>query len=69
MQPVETAAHPSDVVVSTAQAERNRRAVELLRSWQEEGDADEQRETGAFLIQALEDEHIVIGSILDGDRT
>lgn len=39
----------------SAQAEENQAAIELLRSWREAGDeaAEEQREIGAYLIEAL----------------
>ncbi len=32
--------------------------VELLRSWMEEGDAEEQKETGEYLIQALDEDRL-----------
>ena len=40
------------------QARRNQAAIELLRSWREvEGeDAEEQRETGEFLMKALDED-------------
>ena len=34
-------------------AERNRRAIELLKSWVKDGDEQEQRETMAVLREAL----------------
>lgn len=42
------------------QARRNQAAIELLRSWREaEGeDAEEQRETGEFLMKALDEDHL-----------
>jgi hypothetical protein len=37
----------------TTRAERNCEASELLRRWREEGDEEEQRETGEYLMRAL----------------
>ncbi len=68
MQPVEVITPPVDEADDGAQMERNQRAIDLLRSWREEGDVDEQRETGAYLLQMLIEDHIVIGQDHDGDR-
>jgi hypothetical protein len=40
--------------------DRDRRGevVELLQSWIEEGDAQEQKETGEYLIQALDEDRL-----------
>lgn len=32
--------------------------IEMLQTWIDEGDADEQRETGEFLIQALDEDRL-----------
>jgi len=32
--------------------------LSLLKSWIEEGDADEQRETGEYLLQALDEDRL-----------
>ncbi len=53
---------------SVAQAERNQAAIDLLRAWREEGDADEQRETGLYLMRALAEDDILIGRAPNGDR-
>jgi seryl-tRNA(Sec) selenium transferase len=37
-------------------ASRNAAAIEMLRSWAEEGDEEEQRETGEFLMRALDED-------------
>jgi hypothetical protein len=37
---------------------RNQAAIALLRSWREDGDAEEQRETWAFLKQALDEDRL-----------
>lgn len=68
MQPAEIVSHPPDEAPGVTQMERNLAAIELLRSWREEDDVDEQRETGAFLLQALTEDHIRIGRDYDGDR-
>lgn len=36
--------------------ERRAKAIALLRSWVEEGDEEEQRETGEYLIRALDED-------------
>ena len=36
------------------QIKKNQAAIELLRSWREEGDEEEQKETGDYLRQVLE---------------
>jgi hypothetical protein len=33
-------------------------AIELLRSWREDGDAEEQRETGEYLMRALDEDRL-----------
>lgn len=38
--------------------ERHTDAIALLQSWIDEGDEQEQRETGNFLIKALEDDRL-----------
>ena len=40
--------------------QRNQAAIELLRSWREEGDEKEQTETWEFLRQALEENPVSI---------
>jgi hypothetical protein len=40
-----------------AEARRNR-AIEVLRRFREEGDPEEQRETGEFLIKALDEDRL-----------
>ena len=37
-------------------ADRRQRAIALIRSWREEGNAEEQRETMEFLIKALDED-------------
>ena len=36
-------------------SKKQRRLKELLRQWTEEGDKEEQRETGEFLMKALDE--------------
>src|SRR5262249_21216576 len=38
--------------------DRRAKAIALLRSWAEQGDADEQRETGEYLIRALDEDRL-----------
>ena len=39
-------------------AERRQQAIALLRSWRENGDAEQQRETMEFLIKALDEDRL-----------
>ncbi len=61
MQPAEPMLHPIDPAHPDVQAERNQAAIDLLQSWIEEGDADEQRETGEYLMRVLAEAHIMFG--------
>lgn len=38
--------------------ERNQAAIQLLQSWIDEGDEEEQRETGEFLMRALDEDRL-----------
>ena len=38
--------------------QRNQAAIQLLQSWIEEGDEEEQRETGEFLMKALDEDRL-----------
>jgi hypothetical protein len=38
--------------------DRRAELMVILRSWTEEGDAEEQRETGEYLIQALDEDRL-----------
>jgi hypothetical protein len=38
--------------------DRRAELMAILRSWTEEGDAEEQRETGEYLIQALDEDRL-----------
>ncbi len=38
--------------------ENQSKLVNLLQSWMDEGDADEQRETGEYLINALDEDRL-----------
>jgi hypothetical protein len=38
--------------------DRQARVVALLQSWMDDGDAGEQRDTGAFLVQALDEDRL-----------
>ncbi len=69
MQSAETMVRPTEGVSSISQVERNQAAIALLRSWREQGDADEQHETGEYLMRVLAEDNIVIGRVQDGDRT
>jgi excisionase family DNA binding protein len=40
------------------QARKNQAAIELLRSWREEGDEQEQRETWEYLKKALDEDRL-----------
>jgi len=52
-QSVTTASNPS-----TTTAPVNQAALDLLRSWREEGNEEEQRETWEFLQQALDEDRL-----------
>lgn len=67
MQPPDTLVRPTPDVHGGAQVERNQAAIALLRSWIEEGDATEQRETGTYLLRVLAEDDIVIGHRSHGD--
>ena len=41
---------------STKLARRNRGAIALLRRWRVEGDMREQKETGGYLVKALDED-------------
>ncbi len=40
------------------QIKKNQAAIELLRSWREEGDEEEQKETGDYLRQVLDEDRL-----------
>ncbi len=67
MQTTNTLPHSADEAMSGIRVEHNQAAIALLRSWIEEGDAEEQRETGEFLIRALAEDPIRIGQAGDGN--
>jgi hypothetical protein len=67
VQPADSITHPVDEA-TIMRMERNQAAIDLLRSWREQGDVTEQRETGAYLLQVLTEDDIVIGQDHDGDR-
>lgn len=69
MQSAETMVRPTEEASIIPQVEQNQAAIDLLRSWREEGDPDEQRETGQYLMRVLAEDNIVIGRVQDGDRT
>ncbi len=68
MQSTDVIARPVDEADRRARLERNQAAIEVLRAWREEGDGEEQRETGVYLLRALEEDAIVIGRDDDGAR-
>ncbi len=68
MQSTDVIARPVDEADRRARMERNQAAIELLRAWREEGDSEEQRETGVYLLRVLEEDAIVIGRDDDGAR-
>lgn len=68
MQSAEIISRPADETEGVTPMERNQAAIDLLRSWREEGDIDEQRETGAYLLRVLMEDRIVIGRDQHGDR-
>jgi uncharacterized protein (DUF1778 family) len=52
---------PAEFAVKTiderlADEDRRQRAIALLRSWREEGNAEQQRETMEYLIKALDED-------------
>ena len=47
---------------------RNQRAIEVLRSFREEGDAEEQRETGELLMRALGEDRTCYGKLFPEKR-
>lgn len=44
--------------IRAEQIRKNQRAIELLRSWLEEGDEEEHRETGEYLMKALDEDRM-----------
>ena len=68
MPSTDVVSRPTDEAGRGAQLERNQAAIDLLRAWRQDGDIDEQRETGAYLLRVLQEEHIVIGRDDNGDR-
>jgi len=46
---------PSDAEILEARRRSNEAVIRLLQSWENEGDPEEQRETLAYLMQALDD--------------
>ena len=57
MHPLAAPALPDSVEDATLKARlaRNQAAIALLTTWREEGDADEQRETGEYLLRVLKE--------------
>lgn len=45
-----------DQHLPSSDADRRQKAIALLRSWREEGDEQEQKEVGEFLIRALDED-------------
>lgn len=68
MQSAETMVRPTEEASFIPQVEQNRAAIDLLRSWREKGDVDEQRETGQSLMRVLAEDRIVIGRVPDSER-
>ena len=48
----------SEEVERKLQVERNQAAIRLLRSWREEGDEQEQKETWEFIRRALDEDRL-----------
>ncbi len=42
--------------ISQAERERREKAIALVQSWIDEGDEEEQRETGEYLIRVLDED-------------
>ena len=59
-QPSEVAKSVVTEMSREERIQRNQAAIELLRSWREEGDEQEQTETWEFLRQALEENPVSI---------
>src|SRR3954470_15661597 len=53
---------PSDAEILEARRRSNEAVIRLLQSWENEGDPEEQRETLAYLMQALDE---ALGRALD----
>jgi hypothetical protein len=60
MQTQERVTNIVDEVKQQSLSERTKEVIALLRAWREEGDAEEQRETGTFLLQALAEHPVSI---------
>jgi hypothetical protein len=50
--------HPEAAVRNPEQAQKNQAAIDLLRTWREEGDMEEQRQAWQFLETALDEDRL-----------
>ena len=58
ISPDEYAAQVIEAGISEAERERREQAIALLQSWIDEGDEEEQTETGEYLIRVLDEDRL-----------
>ncbi len=58
VSPYECATQVLEAGISDAERERREKAIALLQSWIDEGDEDEQKETGEYLIRVLDEDRL-----------
>lgn len=58
LPPDEYASKVLEEHISQAERERREKAIALVQSWIDEGDEEEQRETGEYLIRVLDEDRL-----------
>ncbi len=58
LQGLSTEAYVLQMLIESLEKEKQNKLVNVLQSWIDEDDAQEQQETGEFLIQALDEDRL-----------
>jgi len=58
LQGLSTEAYVLQMLIESLEKEKKTKLVNVLQSWIDEDDAQEQQETGEFLIQALDEDRL-----------